>query len=183
MDAINQTLKYEGITLIQGPPGTGKTTLVLGTISVLLNSFKEKEKIILHAKSQQTTNGFKKEKQEFLLQKRPWYHRDYLDWRDSFPLENQNKSYQKANFTDQIVDLGHKKKSLGAPNRILICAPSNAAIDEIIRKILEKGLFNSEGNRINPQLIRIGPNFDDSLQKISFDYLVDQEASISMNSQ
>lgn len=40
INAIKESLKLEGITLVQGPPGTGKTTTVLGTLSVLLNSIK-----------------------------------------------------------------------------------------------------------------------------------------------
>ena len=40
--AINECLKQSGITLIQGPPGTGKTKTVLGTLSVLINSYKKK---------------------------------------------------------------------------------------------------------------------------------------------
>ncbi|CAD8057834.1 unnamed protein product [Paramecium primaurelia] len=41
--------------------------------------------------------------------------------------------------------------------KILICAPSNAAIDEIILRILQKGgLFDSKGNYRQANLIRIG---------------------------
>lgn len=38
IEAITESLKKEGVTLIQGPPGTGKTTTVLAIVSVLLNS-------------------------------------------------------------------------------------------------------------------------------------------------
>lgn len=38
----------------------------------------------------------------------------------------------------------------------MICAPSNAAIDEIIKRILDKGLIDSNGNMIKPKLVRIG---------------------------
>ncbi|CAD8064008.1 unnamed protein product [Paramecium sonneborni] len=41
--------------------------------------------------------------------------------------------------------------------KILICAPSNAAIDEIILRILQKeGLFDSKGNPRQANIIRIG---------------------------
>ncbi len=46
-DAIKQSLKKEGITLIQGPPGTGKTTTILGVLSVLFHSRNETEKLVL----------------------------------------------------------------------------------------------------------------------------------------
>lgn len=38
----------------------------------------------------------------------------------------------------------------------MICAPSNAAIDEIIIRIKKKGLIDENGNSVKPQLIRIG---------------------------
>ena len=48
IEAIKQSLKTGGITLIQGPPGTGKTTTVIATVSVLLNSYQsQKEEPVL----------------------------------------------------------------------------------------------------------------------------------------
>lgn len=41
--AIHECLKKIGVTLIQGPPGTGKTRTVIGTLSILLNSFNKVE--------------------------------------------------------------------------------------------------------------------------------------------
>ena len=69
----------------------------------------------------------------------------------------------------------NKTRKTAPPEKILICAPSNAAIDEIVRKILEKGLLDSNGNRIEPYLVRIGPNVDRSLEHVSLDYLVEKE--------
>ncbi|CAD8048064.1 unnamed protein product [Paramecium sonneborni] len=40
--------------------------------------------------------------------------------------------------------------------KILICAPSNAAIDEIIYRILQGGLFDSEGRSRTVKLVRLG---------------------------
>ena len=68
-----------------------------------------------------------------------------------------------------------KSKKATPPEKILICAPSNAAIDEIVRKILEKGLLDQNGNRIDPFLVRIGPNVDRSLENVSLDYLTEKE--------
>jgi len=38
VEALKDSLKIKGVTLIQGPPGTGKTKTILGTLSVLLHS-------------------------------------------------------------------------------------------------------------------------------------------------
>jgi len=61
------------------------------------------------------------------------------------------------------------------PEKILICAPSNAAIDEIIRKISEKGLMDASGNAYIPSLVRIGPNYHPSLRMFALEYLIEKE--------
>lgn len=82
IEAIKETLKKEGITLIQGPPGTGKTTTVLGTISVLLNSLNEtmqdqisatkNKKIALEINNSGICENLQK--------KKPWLLPGYKDW-------------------------------------------------------------------------------------------------------
>lgn len=57
----------------------------------------------------------------------------------------------------------------------MICGPSNASVDEIIRKVLNEGLLDSRGKRFDPQLVRVGDNFDPSLANVSLDYLALQE--------
>ena len=48
----------------------------------------------------------------------------------------------------------------------MVCAPSNAAIDEIILRILDNGLLNFEGNKVIPNLLRIGPQDINSSDRI-----------------
>jgi len=43
-----------------------------------------------------------------------------------------------------------------AKPRLLVCAPSNAAIDNIILKIMEDGFIDGRGQRYNPSMIRVG---------------------------
>ncbi|KAL9184080.1 hypothetical protein ACHAXT_002166 [Thalassiosira profunda] len=40
--------------------------------------------------------------------------------------------------------------------RILVCAPSNAAVDNVILKIMEDGFVDGNGCRYNPTIVRIG---------------------------
>ena len=40
--------------------------------------------------------------------------------------------------------------------RILVCAPSNAAVDNVILKIMEDGFVDGNGCRYNPSIVRIG---------------------------
>lgn len=46
---------------------------------------------------------------------------------------------------------------------MLVCGPSNAAVDEIIRKLLNEKIFDKEGRKYVPKFVRIGDNFDPSL--------------------
>ncbi|CAD8063304.1 unnamed protein product [Paramecium sonneborni] len=61
--------------------------------------------------------------------------------------------------------------------KILICAPSNAAIDEIILRIMRQdSLFDSEGKSPQVKLIRIGlideeSDYSDTIKKVSLEYL------------
>lgn len=55
------------------------------------------------------------------------------------------------------------------PNKILVCGPSNASVDEIIRKIQDEGLLDENGQRSDVPMVRIGENFDPSLAKVSLE--------------
>ena len=59
--------------------------------------------------------------------------------------------------------------------KILICAPSNAAIDELAKRLSE-GVYNSRGERINPKVVRVGAesSINVSTRDISLDILVDK---------
>lgn len=39
---------------------------------------------------------------------------------------------------------------------ILVCAPSNCAIDEIITRLLSKGLYNEKAEKFIPKVVRLG---------------------------
>lgn len=59
----------------------------------------------------------------------------------------------------------------------MICAPSNAAIDEIIIRIKKKGLIDENGNSCKPQLIRIGVldnNPSELVKNVSLEHLAQE---------
>lgn len=43
-----------------------------------------------------------------------------------------------------------------APVRVLVCAPSNAAVDELMLRIMNTGLYTSSGSRASPRMVRVG---------------------------
>jgi senataxin len=48
----------------------------------------------------------------------------------------------------------------------MVCAPSNAAIDEIIKRVLENGLISENGDLIRPKIVRVGVLDHTSCQEI-----------------
>jgi senataxin len=58
------------------------------------------------------------------------------------------------------------------PERVLVCGPSNASVDEIVKKILAEGILDENGNVEHPFIVRIGENFDPTLSSVSLECLV-----------
>jgi senataxin len=54
----------------------------------------------------------------------------------------------------------------GAKNRLLICAPSNAAVDELLSRLQDDGIVNARGKIIKPKMVRLGKPLDGSPPKI-----------------
>lgn len=47
---------------------------------------------------------------------------------------------------------------------MIICGPSNASVDEIIRKLLKEQLYDGTGLSYIPNFVRIGEHYDASLK-------------------
>lgn len=60
---------------------------------------------------------------------------------------------------------------------MLICGPSNASVDEIIRKMLSDELLDREGKKYIPNFVRIGENYDPSLKEYSLDSIAERMGS------
>lgn len=65
--------------------------------------------------------------------------------------------------------------------RILVCAPSNAAVDNIILKIMEDGFIDGNGLRYNPSIVRIGSGQSASVKDVCLEDKVEQYLSDSMD--
>ena len=61
-----------------------------------------------------------------------------------------------------------------AKPRLLVCAPSNAAVDNIILKIMEDGFVDGSGQRYNPSMIRVGVGQSAAVSPISLENKVNQ---------
>lgn len=200
MEALEDCLKAGGITCIQGPPGTGKTTTIMGILSVILNAFANRRKTENSSDGRLILPGDLSQKIDpvdpvdpvdrrpaneippevlkasapwmFLEQFQPWYDLQVCSMEDVEDPTPLRQSRQENTY----LDLFQTDES-ATPKRVLVCAPSNAAIDEIMRRLTADpttggGIFDGEGNRFNPSTIRVGPNCHPDLRKFSLQHRV-----------
>lgn len=62
--------------------------------------------------------------------------------------------------------------------KILICAPSNAAVDEIVLR-LKSGIFNRDGGKFQPSIVRVGRSdaVNAAIRDLTLEELVDKQVS------
>lgn len=60
--------------------------------------------------------------------------------------------------------------------KIMICAPSNAAVDHVTRRIITEGLINGEGEIVHPRIVRMGiiESLDPLIKAVSLDELCEK---------
>ena len=81
--------------------------------------------------------------------------------------------FPRAATTDSHVLLGAAMAEV-PPKHVLVCAPSNAAIDEIVSRLLGHsgpGMLNAKGEPYLPLVVRVGPNIKESLMDVALDTL------------
>jgi len=75
-------------------------------------------------------------------------------------LKQFNKFYvavsKFASKTDQAILSTTIDDALRYKPRLLVCAPSNTAVDNVIIKIMEDGFVDGAGKRYNPSMVRVG---------------------------
>ncbi|PHJ25439.1 rna-directed rna polymerase [Cystoisospora suis] len=216
MQALNDCLKLQGITLIQGPPGTGKTTTIMAVLSVVLNAQMEENEVSAIAESSgpikktvgQASNkpvrdvgSLKRTERESedregssgaersadkvkekLCLAHPWLSQgEYTPWMDDVTCMAEDlealdalwsTSTSASSMERVFLEQGHNAL---LPNRVLVCAPSNAAIDEILKRLVTPpskggGIFDSQGRRYKPSVVRVGPNVHPDLARYSLEY-------------
>ncbi|CDF32944.1 unnamed protein product [Chondrus crispus] len=68
-----------------------------------------------------------------------------------------------------------------APIRVLICAPSNAAVDEIMYRLMEDGLHTGAGCKASPRMVRIGGGTTrDSIKQLELRAIADEHLAKNM---
>ncbi|KAL8158565.1 hypothetical protein V2J09_000102 [Rumex salicifolius] len=120
-------------TLVQGPPGTGKTHTVWGMLNVI-----------------------------HLVQYQHYYNALLKKLApDSYKLANENNASVVSGSIDEVLqnmdqNLFRTLPKLCPKPRMLVCAPSNAATDELLARVLDRGFIDGEMKMYRPDVARVG---------------------------
>jgi len=187
--------KENPLVLIQGPPGTGKTTTIISLLSVILaaqpinrNHVADSGDDFIKKKSALS----EEEKLAIKMKAQPWLFgitnpRDcspIIDLGDtsdedeenngnknSANIENQRRGHTSPSSTIPIELMG---PSISKRSKILVCAPSNSAVDEIVRRLLRKELLDEHGKPYKPSIVRVGGNFHRDVAHVSLERLIEE---------
>ncbi|CAN4110627.1 unnamed protein product [Withania somnifera] len=180
LDAINAGLSRKPFVLIQGPPGTGKTQTILGILSAILHATPAR----VHS-SRGKLSGLKRgpelsmaDKYKHWGQASPWLAGiNPLD--QEMPIDGDDGFFPTSgnDLKPEAINSSRKYRV-----RVLVCAPSNSALDEIVLRILNTGIRDENDHAYSPKIVRIGLKAHHSVQAVSMDYLVEQRLS-GMDSQ
>ncbi|XP_068659637.1 probable helicase MAGATAMA 3 isoform X2 [Aristolochia californica] len=155
LQAIYAGLSRKTFVLIQGPPGTGKTQTILGLLSAILHAVPPSVR----------SKYFNWEKSS------PWLTstnpRDLI-----MPVDGDDGFYPTTGneLKPEVVKSNRKYRV-----HVLVCAPSNSALDEIVLRVLNTGIRDENDHVYNPKVVRIGLKPHHSVQAVSMDYLVEQK--------
>eukprot|EP01032_Pedospumella_encystans_P018714 gene18714-21295_t len=147
-----QSTTEASLSLLQGPPGTGKTRTILGIVSVFLAgalnlTAQGTTRIVAGASLYGETAGEASTK-----------------WSDEKLQRPRGGSISHTNTVNADGQSGGKR------TRVLICAPSNTAVDEVVYRLITQGVLDSQGKRMNDlSVIRIGQPCRDEYQRTGVD--------------
>ena len=91
--------------------------------------------------------------------------------KNSANIENQRRGHTAPSSTIPIELMG---PSISRRSKILVCAPSNSAVDEIVRRILRKELLDEHGKSYKPSIVRVGGNFRKDVANVSLERLIEE---------
>ncbi|WIA30316.1 hypothetical protein OEZ86_000404 [Tetradesmus obliquus] len=205
MAALRAGLDGTPLVLIQGPPGTGKTRTILNLLSVVMHSAAKGslELVPKAAGSSGSTQpraaaaaaaaaaGSSAEAAAAAERQRLW--RLQSPWMFGQPtardLVGPSKDTGMPMHSPDCFGLLNRRppavvgKAQGPRAHVLVCAPSNAALDEVVLRILQHGLLDGSGARYDPSIVRIGVNVHHSVKSVSLEKLVDAKLGVTDRSQ
>ncbi|KAK9069562.1 hypothetical protein SSX86_011466 [Deinandra increscens subsp. villosa] len=172
LEAIRAGLSRRKFVLIQGPPGTGKTQTILGLLSAILHATPAR----MHTKGKisEIKRGpdlHIEDKKQQWAKASPWL--TGINPRDAKMPKDGDDGFFPTTGNDlkpEVVNSSRKYRV-----RVLVCAPSNSALDEIVLRLLSTGIRDENDRPYTPKIVRIGLKAHHSVQAVSMDYLVEQK--------
>lgn len=96
---------------------------------------------------------------------------------NSLHIRQFNAYYEQVRKIAGMRTTGNRRVALNAAvackPRLLVCAPSNAAVDNVILKIMQEGFRDGSGSRYNPSMIRVGVGQSAAVQDVALSSQVD----------
>uniref|UniRef100_A0A6M2F3B6 Helicase ATP-binding domain-containing protein n=1 Tax=Populus davidiana TaxID=266767 RepID=A0A6M2F3B6_9ROSI len=172
MEAIDAGLLRKAFVLIQGPPGTGKTQTILALLSAILHA--TPTRVHTMAALHETKRGSElpiQEKYNHWARASPWWTGN--NPRDkNMPKDGDDGFFPTSgnDFKPEVIASSRKYHV-----RVLVCAPSNSALDEIVLRLLKTGVHDENVRSYNPKIVRIGLKAHHSVQSVCMDNLVKQK--------
>ncbi|KAJ8768098.1 hypothetical protein K2173_021038 [Erythroxylum novogranatense] len=176
VEAIDAGLSRQPFVLIQGPPGTGKTQTILALLSAILHA--SPARVVSNGGFREIKCGPQlplHEKYNHWQRASPWLMG--CNPRDSImPIDGDDGYFPTTGneFKPEVVTSSRKYRV-----RVLVCAPSNSALDEIVLRLLRNGICDENLRTYNPKIVRIGLKAHHSVQSVCMDYLVKQKQADS----
>ncbi|CAG9466793.1 unnamed protein product [Pedinophyceae sp. YPF-701] len=172
MEAVRSGLDGSPLVLIQGPPGTGKTSTILGLLSLVLHSSPAGDKVNGQGgpTGQRGANGDARTR--LWRRASPWLNGGFKDLRDELPSPDELQRCGNDTY-GMVQPVTRRVLAPGGPRaRVLVCAPSNSALDEIVLRIMSKGLLGADGELYHPSIVRVGVNVHHAAVPVHVDTLV-----------
>jgi senataxin len=139
-------------TLVQGPPGTGKTHTVWGILNILhlvlyQRYFQHLHRAITLGTARATGNY----SAAILAEQAAWLNAGAGE--DEVPSETVRDLF------DNLKRVAGIERGLNygvSKPRILVCAPSNAAIDNLLERVMSRGFQSLDAGTYRPDILRVG---------------------------
>lgn len=165
----NSSIHYHILTLF-GTPGTGKTRTIVGIVSALLarapqisSSSSGKENLWAPTNLPRRSSSL----QGSAALAQAWQHA---------ALAMQIGGTTNDQFGPGDTSTNYNNRGGPQKQRVLVCAQSNAAVDELVSRMCKDGLYGSDGNFYKPFLVRVGnvKTVHPDSMKVFIDTLVDE---------
>ncbi|TQD79084.1 hypothetical protein C1H46_035362 [Malus baccata] len=164
-------LSRKPFILIQGPPGTGKTQTILGLLSAILHATPARMNSRGESTIKRRPKLSREEKFKHWIKASPW-----LSGRNPreqiMPVDGDDGVFPTTGneLKPEVVNSSRKYRV-----RVLVCAPSNSALDEIVLRVLNYGVRDESDHSYNPKIVRIGLKEHHSVRAVSMDELVERK--------